>query len=208
MRQKPLIIRLLTAPPFAVNLKKAPVYGKMDEEREANVVRDAKPPEEGFSPDGYIRDQDCFSGVRYRTMPASINGCGWIAAYNLLHALGQTSDWEQVLRDLDGMHRLRVPGPTLMAVMRDYLRRCVPQIRETAGREAAVAAAAESAAGIFRYREGREPHFICFLRTEDRLFRFFNVTDGREDCRMSMEQFAAEHLLGGNVTVFTVAQMP
>ena len=180
----------------------------MGGESEARHMGTPKPPEEGFSPDGYIRDQDCFSGVRYRTMPASINGCGWIAAYNLLHALGQTSDWEQVLRDLDGMHRLRVPGPTLMAVMRDYLRRCVPQIQETAGREAAIAAAAESAAGIFRYREGREPHFICFLRTEDRLFRFFNVTDGREDCRMSMEQFAAEHLLGGNVTVFTVAQMP
>ena len=117
-----------------------------------------KPLEDGFTADGYIRDQDCFSGVRYRTMPASINGCGWIAAYNLRHALGQTPDWAQVRRELDEMHRLRIPGPTLMTVMRAYLSRYVPQVRETAGREEAVAAAADSAAGIFRYREGREPH--------------------------------------------------
>ena len=167
-----------------------------------------KPLENGFTADGYIRDQDCFSGVRYRTMPASINGCGWIAAYNLRHALGQAPDWEQVCRELDGMHRLRMPGPTLMAVMRAYLLRYAPQVRETAGREEAVTAAAGSAAGIFRYREGREPHFISFVRTEDGLFRFFNVADGMEDCRMSMERFAAEHLLGGTVIVFTVEQLP
>ena len=167
-----------------------------------------KPLEDGFTADGYIRDQDCFSGVRYRTMPASINGCGWIAAYNLRHALGQTPDWAQVRRELDEMHRLRIPGPTLMTVMRAYLSRYVPQVRETAGREEAVAAAADSAAGIFRYREGREPHFISYVRTEDGLFRFFNVTDGLEDCRMSMERFAAEHLRGGTVIVFTVEQRP
>ena len=44
-----------------------------------------KQPAEGFSPDGYICDQDCFSSVRYRTMRADINGCGWIAAYNIRH---------------------------------------------------------------------------------------------------------------------------
>ena len=163
-----------------------------------------KPLEEGFSPDGYIRDQDCFSTLRYRTMPANINGCGWIAAYNLRRFLGHDIDWDQVRQELDNMHRLRVPGPTLMTVMRAYLGRYVPQARETVGREEAVAAAADSRAGIFRYREGREPHFISYLRQEDGLFRFFNVTDGLEDCCMDMAQFAREHLLGGTVIVFTV----
>ena len=167
-----------------------------------------KPLEEGFTQDGYIRDQDCFSGVRYRTMPANINGCGWIAAYNLRRRLDRDADWEQVRRELDDMHRLRMPGPTLMNVMREYLHRHVPQAVETAGREAAVAVAGNSAAGIFRYREGREPHFISFIRVGEDQFRFFNVTDGLEDCRMPMEQFAREHLLGGRVIVFTVAQAP
>jgi len=167
-------------------------------------MRTPKAREEGFSSDGYIRDQDCFSDLRYRTMPASINGCGWIAAYNLRRFLGQETDWLQVCQELDSMHLLRVPGPTLMTVMRTYLARYVPQARETVGREEALAAAAGSRPGIFRYREGREPHFVRFSRQEDGSFRFFNVSDGLEDCRMSMGQFGREHLLGGTVIVFTV----
>ena len=164
-----------------------------------------KPIEEGFSPDGYIRDQDCFSSLRYRTMPANVNGCGWIAAYNLRRFLGHDVSWDQVRQELDELHQLRLPGPTLVRVMRAYLSRTIPQIQETVGREEALAAAAQSRAGIFRYREGQVPHFISYLRQENGMFRFFNVDDGLEDCCMSLEQFAREHLLGGTVIVFTVA---
>ena len=160
--------------------------------------------EQGFSPDGYITDQDCFHSLRYRTMPADINGCGWIAAYNLRRFLGQQADWRQVMAELDGMHRLRVPGPTLMVVMREYLQRHVPGVRETVGREEALAAAEKSRAGIFRYREKFEPHFVSYIRSGEGLFRFFNVDDGLEDSEMSMERFGAEHLRGGTVIVFTV----
>lgn len=163
-----------------------------------------KPLEQGFSEDGYIVDQDCFHALRYRTMPASINGCGWIAAYNLRRFLGQDVSYPEVLRELEGMHLWNVPGPTLMTVMRAYLDRYVPQARETVGREEALAAAAASRAGVFRYREKREPHFVSYLRTEDGRFRFFNVADGLEDCRMTMEEFGRYHLCGGTVIVFAV----
>lgn len=163
-----------------------------------------KPLEQGFSEDGYIVDQDCFHALRYRTMPASINGCGWIAAYNLRRFLGQDVSYPKVLRELEGMHLWNVPGPTLMTVMRAYLDRYVPQARETVGREEALAAAAASRAGVFRYREKREPHFVSYLRTEDGRFRFFNVADGLEDCRMTMEEFGRDHLCGGTVIVFAV----
>ena len=160
--------------------------------------------EQGFSSDGYITDQDCFHSLRYRTMPADINGCGWIAACNLQRFLGQEPDYRDVMAELDGMHRLRVPGPTLMVVMRAYLQKHVPGVRETVGREDALAVAAVSRAGIFRYREGYEPHFVSYIRTEKGLFRFFNVADGLEDSEMSMERFGEEHLRGGTVIVFTV----
>lgn len=163
-----------------------------------------KPLEQGFSEDGYIVDQDCFHALRYRTMPASINGCGWIAAFNLRRFLGQDVSYPEVLRELEGMHLWNVPGPTLMTVMRAYLDRYVPQARETVGREEALAAAAASRAGVFRYREKREPHFVSYLRTEDGRFRFFNVADGLEDCRMTMEEFGRDHLCGGTVIVFAV----
>ena len=125
----------------------------------------------GFSPDGYITDQDFFEDVIYRGIPASDNGCGWIAAYNIRRALGQAPSFEQVLREMDAMHVLRVPGPTTMNVMRAYLRKYVPDMRESCGREAALAAAVRSRMGILRYSEAGIPHFISFLRVEEG-FRF------------------------------------
>lgn len=164
----------------------------------------AKTLEMGFSPDGYITDQDCFSTFTYRTIPANYNGCGWIAAYNLLKFLGQSVEYDAVMRELDEMHFLRVPGPTLMCVMRKYLKKHVPEVRETVGREGALIAAKESRAGIFRYREGLEPHFVSYIRQGEGSFRFFNMDDGLEDCVMSMEQFIGEHCAPGTVIVFTV----
>ncbi len=160
--------------------------------------------EMGFSQDGYIIDQDCFFGVHYRTIPANLNGCGWIAAYNLRKFLGHDVTYDEVRQELDNMHFLRMPGPTLMCVMRKYLRRYVPHYRETVGREQAQAAAMESRAGIFRYREGEEPHFVSFVRQEDGLFRFFNMADDFEDCVMPMEQFIHEHCAPGTVIALTV----
>lgn len=163
-------------------------------------------PEQGISADGFVTDQDCFSSVRYRTMRADINGCGWIAAYNLRHALGQETDWESVRREMDSMHTLRIPGPTLMRVMREYLSRYVSEYEETAGREEAVEAARKSKVGIFRYNEGREPHFVSFVRQPDGNFRFFNVIDGMEDTVISMDAFAEGHLLRGTVIALTVKE--
>ena len=162
-----------------------------------------KPLAEGFSADGYIIDQDCFSSVRYRTMPASINGCGWIAAFDLQHFLSGTEDWDRVRRELDDGHRIRMPGPTMLPVMRSYLLSRIPGLQEVRGREEALAAASRSRAGIFRYREEKTPHFVCYFRTEAG-FRFFNVADGLEDAVMPLENFGAEHLKGGLVVLFFV----
>lgn len=160
--------------------------------------------EMGFSRDGYIIDQDCFFGCHYRTIPASLNGCGWIAAYNLRRFLGHDVSYDEVRRELDDMHFLKVPGPTLMCVMRKYLRKYVPDYRETVGRQEALAAAQNSSAGIFRYREGHEPHFVSYVRAADGLFRFFNMADDFEDCCMTMDQFVAEHCAPGTVIALTV----
>ncbi|MBO5555579.1 MAG: hypothetical protein J5927_00185, partial [Oscillospiraceae bacterium] len=131
-----------------------------------------------FSEDGYVRDQDCFADIRYRTMPANINGCGPIAVFNLLHFLGLRPELERVYREMDELHRLHAPGPTSMRVIRLYLGRYVPGLRETTGREEALAAAGQSPGGVFRYREAGVPHYVSFLRQPDGRYRFFNVADG------------------------------
>ena len=167
-----------------------------------------KTPSDGFSSDGYITDQDCFSTVRYRTMSASNNGCGFIAAYNVRHALGHTVNWDEVRAELDTMHTLRIPGPTLMRVMREYLDKYVPGWIETVGREAAIAAAAKSRAGMFRYQEGYTPHFVSFVRQNDGSFRFFNVDDGLEDFTATIDEFGQKHFIRGTVIALTVPADP
>ena len=118
----------------------------------------------GWSDDGYIVDQDCFAERRYRTMPASINGCGPMAACNLLHYLGRDLPLDTILEDMDRRHMLHAPGPTSVRVMRAFLQERVPETREAAGREAALALAKVSRAGIFRYQEGHVPHFVSYIR--------------------------------------------
>ena len=158
----------------------------------------------GFSSDGYIIDQDYFDEYEYRTMSASINGCGWIAAYNIRHFLGHNVGFELVMNEMDRMHSLRIPGPTTMPVMRAYIRKHIPDMTEHIGREAAFEAAKTSRAGILRYTEDAVPHFISFIRTGE-AFRFFNVNDGLEDYVSSMDMFFAAHVqLPHYVSVFTL----
>ena len=168
------------------------------------MAAENKPIEQGFSSDGYITDQDCFSSVRYRTIPACDNGCGFIAAFNMRKALGHEVAWDDVRREMDEMHRLRVPGPTLMKVMRRYISQYVPGFKEAVGREEALHTAENSITGIFRYTEGRVPHFVSYVRQSDGFFRFFNVAEGLEDCTMTMKRFGDEHLLHGTVIVLCV----
>jgi len=161
----------------------------------------------GMSADGFATDQDMFTEFPYRTVTTDYNGCGWLAAYNLRHALDPSfTDLEAVRSEMDAMHTFKFPGPTLMRVMREYLRRYVPGWAETSGKAAASRAAAQSCAGIFRYNEQHVPHFICFVRQPDGLFRFFNVDDTPNggDFIESMEDFTRKHFVFGNVIALTV----
>lgn len=159
-----------------------------------------------FSADGYIIDQDLFTDVTYRTTLASYNGCGWMAAYNLRHALGQKVYWDDVRREMDGLHTVRFPGPTLMRVMRTYLGKYVPGYKETVGKNEATRLAAISRAGIFRYWEEGIPHFITFVKVPDtdHIFRFFNVNDDILDEKIDMFDFSAGHFVRGSVIALTV----
>lgn len=154
---------------------------------------------EGWTSDGYIKDQDCFSTHIYRTIPASENSCGPVAVYNLRRHEGHSVRFEDVLAEMDGMHLLHLPGPTLMYVMRRYLSKYLPGWREIHGKDAALAAAEQSRMGIIRYHEQHVPHFVSYYRVDGSAFRFFNICDGQEDATMSMADFGKGHLHGGSV---------
>lgn len=153
----------------------------------------------GWTADGYIKNQDCFSAHTYRTIPASDNSCGPVAVFNLRRREGQDVRFPDVLAEMDDLHLLRVPGPTLMYVMRGCLRKHLPGWHEIHGRSAALAAAERSRMGILRYHEQHVPHFVGYYRVEGAAFRFLNVCDGQEDVVMPMADFGAGHLRGGSV---------
>lgn len=157
------------------------------------------PEAEAWTADGYIRNQDALSAHTYRTIPASDNSCGPVAAFDLRRHEGHDVTFPDVLAEMDAMHLLRVPGPTFMHVMRRYFRKYLPGWREARGRAAALDAAEMSRMGVFRYHEQMVPHFVAYYRVEGGAFRFFNVCDGKEDAVMPMADFAAGHLLGGSV---------
>ena len=147
----------------------------------------------GFSPDGFIADQDFFDDYSYRSLRANINGCGPIAVYNVYHALGQTPELAEIFREMEGLHIAQRPGPTTMRVMRLYLAAHLPAMLEHPGRDEAFAAARRSRMGILRYSEDGIPHFISFFR-QGAAYRFFNVNDGLEDYVCSMEMFFDTHV--------------
>ena len=62
----------------------------------------------GFSSDGYIVDQKQLQGYPYGRYSSDWNGCGWIAAYNLLKSRGQDVSCDEICREMSG--RLRFGG--------------------------------------------------------------------------------------------------
>lgn len=159
---------------------------------------------DGFSADGYIIDQDYFGAYRYRGMSSNVNGCGWIAAYDLLHAQGKDVDFETVHRDMNALFPRQIPGPTPVGKLRAYLARH-GDYRLTAGYKAALQAAGQAPAGILRYWEEDVPHFVAFVRQPSGEYRFFNVNDGQEDMTCSMEDFFDGHCRRPLVRVITPA---
>lgn len=158
----------------------------------------------GFSADGFIIDQDFFSDYPYRALTSDCNGCGWIAAFDLRHALGQDPDFDAVRREMDGMFLLHIPGPTTMRVMLRYLTKHVPDFQLVRGRAASLSAAPRSRAGILRYTESGVPHFVAFVRKTDGQYRFFNVSDGLEDYVCGMEYFLLTRCTRGTVKAMLI----
>ena len=91
--------------------------------------------------DGYLKDQDYLKNFPYGRYPTSFNGCGWVAIYNVEHAIGQSIAAEavyEVMRKMlpyDGTQG--TPFPTMVryyagrnipaaAISRYAARVCVP----------------------------------------------------------------------------------
>lgn len=77
--------------------------------------------------DGYLKDQDYLKNFPYGRYPTSFNGCGWVAIYNVEHAIGQSIAAEavyEVMRKMlpyDGTQGTPFPTMAWCATMRSEI---------------------------------------------------------------------------------------
>lgn len=153
-----------------------------------------------FSDDGYIINQDLMEGnqYQYRGCPSSYNGCGWIAAYNLLHANNINIYFDTVRLELDKIHSNN-GWPTPEDMLEEYIKRkgLSPE-KVTTDTISIIDIANKYNSGIFQYNEDGTPHYVAFVKTSPNIFRFFNVGDYFTDKEMTMEKFARDHFIANN----------
>lgn len=151
--------------------------------------RDPRLPQEAFSEDGYIADQDLCGGVRYGAWRSDRNGCGWIATYNLLRALDREKPVEEIVRAL--LRRSLFKGflGTRTIAIYWYLKSLGIKPDVAMGRKKVTAQCKTRQRGILFYRHKDGWHFVCFLPEADGRFRFINAWTGRQDPIRHMDAF-------------------
>lgn len=166
-----------------------------------------------FSKDGYIINQQLLKELPYGMKPSNYNGCGWIAAYNFLHACGRKKDYDTVRQQLED--NLIVGGllGTHIFQLYLYLRRHGFHLHCALGQKAAQSYAESCRAGILFYFNGTALHFVTFIPAPDYVeeapkadestieenavstdvekvwYRFFNGRVGRQFDYDTMENF-------------------
>ena len=142
-----------------------------------------------LSADGYIIDQRRTDNILFGQVPSSKNGCGWIAVYNLLRALGQDPDPDAIVSQLQ---KTLLFGGTLglnFFVLAHYLRRLGLNMEVAVRSFHARELSEHCTAGIVLYRAGRTNHFAAFRREENGKLRFFGAIPGDENYRATMAEF-------------------
>lgn len=147
-----------------------------------------------MSEDGYIVDQDYTRDLQYGKYASSFNGCGWIAAYNFVHAMGEPDRPEDVHRAMLSILPFFGTMGTPMQTMALFFKKRGIKVRRFYGGKNVLYCAADAPRGIIRYEEGREPHYTAFVKTGEDRFRFLNCADRQEDFEAGMEEFIRDHI--------------
>lgn len=146
-----------------------------------------------LSPDGYIIDQRRTSGLQYGKYASNWNGCGWIAAYNLLLYMGFGCSPEDVNGELAAIlpHKGRMGTP--VRTMEKYLASRGVGVRCVWTRGRILSAIERAHSGILRYVDEGAPHYVTFVRANGGQWRFFNAIEEDPAHFSTMEEFFRDH---------------
>ena len=123
--------------------------------------------------DGYLVNQELMRNIPYGIKPSSDNGCGWIAAYNVLHACGISKEWNQVREQMEEWLLFGGMLGTHLLNLLWYLRHHGLRLQVAMACERREVYAAGCRAGILFYYNGDALHFVTFLpATSEELEKF------------------------------------
>ena len=135
--------------------------------------------ERAFSSDGYIIDQSALKNIKYGVYPSSINGCGWVAAYNILHSMSDEEKPEDVFDGVLSILPYQGSMGTPTATMLEYLRSCGLSARLIRGKKNILAGMDSVERGILRYKEMLGDHYVAFVREDALRYRFLRIRPAR-----------------------------
>ena len=161
-------------------------------------------PEEAFSPDGYIVDQSRTASARYGRYGSDYNGCGWIAAYNLLHRCGFGFTPDDVRSGLEPSLRLRGKFGTFPFSLRRFLRRFLPVSLKICTKKRFEKLSC--APGILLYWTGSAAHNVHFAPCEEHegCLRLCNAVYGVAMHVMRPAEFFSRYVKFPLALIFTV----
>ncbi len=142
-----------------------------------------------FSADGFIIRQYMTQNLTFGVCSNDRNGCGWIAAYNLLRATGYSVAWEKVYTDLSRRLLFRGRMGVHLVVLLGYLAQQGCRLRCAVTLTGSRLLAEHTRAGILLYGTGHSTHYVTCIRQADGRLRFLNAGAGRDDVVMTMREF-------------------
>lgn len=146
-------------------------------------------PENCLSDDGYIVNQSLLRGIPFGKYPSSKNGCGWVAIYNLMKALGNEKPYEEIIEALVPYALFRGLLGTRMPGLKKYIRGQGYAMDTSFSKADFEKLASGSQAGIIYYGTGKTYHFTAYQNKGDGTYRFFNSVYGLKEDVITMEQF-------------------
>lgn len=149
--------------------------------------------EQALSTDGFIITQRLMNSYKYGSVSSDMNGCGWIAAYNLFHGLGLSYAYEDIYEEMNKILPYKGMVGTPTKTLRNYIESKNISIINTTWKKPTLKVSKQCKVGIIRYLEGFEPHYVTFIKINGDKFRFLNAKEGKEDYILTMDEFIRIH---------------
>lgn len=147
--------------------------------------------------DGFLANQALMRNIPYGIKPSSENGCGWIAAYNVLHACGIAKEWNVVREQMEEWLLFGGLLGTHLLHFLCYLRCHGLHLKVALNQEARELYADQCRAGVLFYYNGVALHFVTFLPTTEAEREAYILSEPDEEHALESKTDAYYRFLNG-----------